>query len=105
LEKYAPEDFLFKVQSKLPKEARKLSSAQKEYLAEIALLMGKDWKNEKDLEDELYQTARKLNLSSSEAFKTIYLIFLGKSHGPKAAALLLAQEKKFLSKRFKEVLK
>ena len=105
LEKYAPEDFLFKVQPKLPKEAKKLSLKQKEYLTEISVLMEKDWSKEKDLEDKLYETARKLNLSSAEAFKAIYLFLLGKTHGPKAAALLLAQEKKFLSKRFSEVLK
>ena len=105
LEKYAPEDFLFRVQPKLPKEAKKLSLLQKEYLAQIALLMEKDWPKEKDLEDKLYEIARKLNLSPAEAFKAIYLFLLGKTHGPKAVALLLAQEKKFLSKRFSEVLK
>jgi lysyl-tRNA synthetase class 1 len=102
LDKYAPEDFLFKVQVKLPKEAQKLSAKQKEYLAEVALLMKKDWKDEKQLENKLYETARKLSLPSSEAFKTIYLVLLGKPHGPKATALLLTQEKKFLVKRFKE---
>jgi len=105
LEGYAPEDFLFKVQPKLPKEAEKLSAKQKEYLAEVALLMKENWENEKELEDRLYKMARKLDLPSAEAFKAIYLIFLGKSHGPKAAALLLAQERDFLIKRFKEVTK
>jgi len=105
LDKFAPEDFLFKVQTQLPKEAQQLSEQQREYLAEIAVLMKKDWKSEKDLEDRFYETARQLKLPSVKAFKAIYLILLGKSYGPKAASLLLAQEKKFLSKRFKEVLK
>ncbi|MCJ7804395.1 hypothetical protein MUP35_01540, partial [Patescibacteria group bacterium] len=104
LDGYAPEDFLFKVQPKLPKEAQKLSPKQKEYLTKVALLMEKDWQDEKELEDGLYETARKLNFPSTEDFKAIYLIFLGKTHGPKAAALLLAQEKRFLIKRFEEAI-
>ena len=102
LDGFAPEDFLFKVQLKLPKEAQKLSLKQREYLAEVAILMKKSWKDEKQLENGLYEVARKLNFPSTEAFKAIYLIFLGKPHGPKAAPFLLAQEKKFLVRRFKE---
>lgn len=104
LDKYAPENFIFKVQPQLPKEAQKLSLRQREYLAELVVLMKKSWEDEKNLEDRLYKTAKKLNFSSAEAFKTIYLVLLGKPHGPKAAALLLAQEKKFLIKRFKEAI-
>jgi lysyl-tRNA synthetase class 1 len=102
LDGYAPEDFIFKVQPKLPKEAQKLSLKQREYLAEVAILMKKSWKDEKQLENGLYEAARKLNFPSTEAFKAIYLIFLGKPHGPKAVPFLLAQEKKFLVRRFEE---
>ncbi len=105
LEKYAPEDFLFKVQPRLPKEAKQLSLEQKQYLAEVASLMKKDWPQEKQLENELYEKARELKLPPNEAFKALYLIFLGKTYGPKAAALLSTQKKNFLMKRFKEVLK
>jgi lysyl-tRNA synthetase class 1 len=104
LDGYAPEDFIFKVQPKLPKEAQKLSLKQREYLTEVAVLMKKSWKDEKQLENGLYEVARKLNFPSTETFKAIYLIFLGKPHGPKVAPFLLAQEKKFLVRRFEEAI-
>jgi lysyl-tRNA synthetase class 1 len=102
LAKYAPEDFIFKIQPKLPKEAQKFSKEQRQYLAEVLLLIKKSWKDEKDLENKLYETTKRLSLPSNEAFKTIYLTLLGKTHGPKATALLLSQDKNFLIKRFKE---
>lgn len=102
LDGYAPADFVFKIQEKLPKEAEELSSEQKKYLREVAEIVQKDWKDETQLSYELYEAAKKVGLPSAKAFEAIYLVLLGKSHGPKAAALLLTQEKGFLLKRFKE---
>jgi len=105
VERYAPEEFIFKIQEKLPKAVEKLSAKQKQYLNQVALLIKKSWKDEKELENGLYETARKLDLPPGEAFGAIYLILLGKPYGPRATALLLSQEQNFLIKRFKEVLK
>lgn len=102
LDGYAPKDFVFKVQKKLPEAAKRLSSGQKKYLAEVEKILQKSFKSEKELEYELYEIAKRLNLPSPKAFEAIYIALLGKLHGPKAAALLFSQDKKFLSKRFKE---
>jgi lysyl-tRNA synthetase class 1 len=102
LDGYAPTDFIFKIQKKLPQAVKKLSAKQKEYLIEVGKLMKKTWVDEKKLEFELYEAAKKVGLPSMKAFEAIYLMLLGKTHGPKAAALLLSQDKKFLIERIKE---
>lgn len=102
LNSYAPSDFVFKISDKLPKEAKKLTRKQKAYLAALGTALDKEWQKDKDLEYELYEIAKKFELPSKEAFEAIYLAFLGKAHGPKAAAFLLAQNKQFVAKRLKE---
>ena len=103
LDGYAPADFVFKVQEKLPSQVKELSPEQKKYLREVAEIIQKEWKDETQLSYELYEAAKKVGLPSLKAFEAIYLTLLGKSHGPKAAALLLSQDKKFLAERIKEV--
>jgi len=102
LDGYAPADFVFKVQEKLPSQVKELSPEQKKYLREVAEIIQKDWKNETKLGFELYEAAKKVGLPSVKAFEAIYLVLLGRPHGPKAAALLLSQDKKFLGQRIKE---
>ena len=103
LKNYAPDELIYQVKNKLPKETKQLSEEQKKYLKRlISLLKQKDWKPE-DLQQELYNTAKKMNVSVKKAFQAIYLALLGKNYGPKAAWLILDQEKEFIIKRFSEI--
>lgn len=102
LDGYAPKEFIFKIAEKLPKEAKKLSPEQKNYLSGVLQLIEVGWKKPEEFQEELYNLAKEKKLSSSEAFSAIYLVLTGKTSGPKAAWLLLSLDKKFLIKRFKE---
>jgi len=105
LKDYAPKEVIYQVVKKLPKSARNLSLNQKGYLQKVLKLVQlKDWQPE-DLQFELYEEAKKQAISPLEAFKAIYIIFINKTSGPKAAWLLLSQDKDFVIKRLKEVLK
>ncbi len=105
LENYAPEEVIYQISKKIPKLAKKLSLEQKEYLGKVLwLIKSKNWQP-KDLQFELYEELKKQKISSSEAFESIYRVFIDKTFGPKAAWLLLAQEKNFVIKRLEEVLK
>jgi lysyl-tRNA synthetase class 1 len=69
-----------------------LSPAQKAYLAEVRKLVGTVTGPEA-MQEELYEAAKRVGLTkdgkvSREAFSAIYLAFLGKPNGPKAAWLL-----------------
>lgn len=100
---YAPKEAIFKIQDKLSKEAKKLSTKQKKYLGQLAVLLGKA-KRPEELEKKMYQLAKELGVSTKDAFQAVYLVLLGKTHGPKAAWLMIG-EKNEVIKRLKEIAK
>lgn len=102
LDGYAPREVVFKVSEKIPDEAKRLTQAQKAYLAAVSKFLSEKQKPEA-LEKKLYELAQNQKLVSSIAFQAIYLALLGKTHGPKAAWLLLSQDTKLVKKRFEEV--
>lgn len=103
LKKYAPKELNYQALKQIPPEAKNLSQQQKKYLISlISLISQKSWQPE-DLQQELYNTAKKQNIAVKKAFQAIYLSLIGKTYGPKAAWLLLDQDKEFVIKRFKEL--
>ncbi len=104
VEKYAPESERFLVQDKLPKIEKELSLKQKEFLQKISKELEKDWDAE-GLQKNLYEWAKEFGIVPKDAFSSIYLSFLGKDHGPKAAWLILSLDKDFVKKRFEDVSK
>ncbi len=103
LEKFAPEEEKFEIKDRLPKEAENLSESQKKFLKKITDEINNDWQPE-DFQTEVYNWAKEIGLTSSEAFQAVYLSLLGKNHGPKAAWLILSLDKDFIKKRFIEVM-
>ncbi len=105
LKKYAPKELIYQISKKVPKLARKITSEQKKYLERVLqLIKAKSWQP-KDFEFALYEEVKKQKISSSKAFESIYSAFIDKTFGPRAAWLLLSQDKDFVIKRLKEVLK
>lgn len=105
LKNYAPQEMKFQVlgDSQLARTKINLSEEQKEYLGAVKqLLQQKDWQPEK-LQYQLYEIAKKAKISPKNAFQAIYLALIGKTHGPKAAWLILSQEKEFIIKRLSKV--
>ncbi len=86
---YAPEEYVYSISKTLPKSAKELTDAQKKYLKSVAELLTKNWENPDDLQQEMYQTTKQMNIPAKVAFQAIYVALLGKTHGPKAAWLLL----------------
>ncbi len=105
LKNYAPEDVVYEVSKELPKETQNLLSEQKQYLISlIALINSKKWQPE-ELQQAMYELAKKMKINISKAFQSVYLVLTGKTHGPKAAWFILEQDKNKLIKRFKEASK
>ena len=87
LESYAPDEYKFEMTEEIPEGAKKLSSEQKEYLRGVAKLFEKAV-NADSLQVALYDLSKQLKIKPSEAFNAIYMVFIGKNHGPRAGVLL-----------------
>lgn len=102
LENYAPEKFAFQVQTEIPDEVVDLSSEQITYLKSAVSLLEQTWDQPDDLQQALYNLSKEQNLKAKQAFGAIYLALLGKTHGPKAAWLIL-ENIEIAKKRFASI--
>ena len=93
MNKYAPEEFKFSFQEIIPELCSGLSHEQLLFLEELLILLeSKYLKNAvsgEDLQQEIFEVAKKIGLSGKAAFEALYIILLGKTNGPRAAWLLL----------------
>lgn len=101
LEDYAPDDAKFEMAESLPKSANDLSDKQKEFLGKVAGFV-ESASNADDLQVGLYNLAREMGIPTKDAFSAIYLAFLGKEHGPRAAWFLLQYQKEKVIRRLEE---
>lgn len=102
LEKYAPADFIFKIQETTPKV--ELSAEQKRFLLQLqeAYNERNDWSGE-ELHARIHELKKDLEIQPKDAFSAIYLAFLGKDSGPQAGWLLASVDKELLNKRIDEL--
>ena len=101
LEKFAPENYKFKVLDTLPKNI-KLSDQQKDFLQKISDIMKSEDLPGEELHQKIHEVKKEINIPPREAFAAIYLTFLGKDSGPQAGWLLASLDKEFVIKRLKE---
>ncbi len=88
LQKYAPEDFKFSLNDKLPK-GLELSKDQVKALKDVAkILKEKEWED-KELHEECYIIIKNNNLEIKDFFTAAYQVLIGKEKGPKLAAFLI----------------
>lgn len=102
LKKYAPGEYKFEVQEKLPKV--KLKPKQKEFLSNILEVIEKEKLDGEKLHQEIHQIKKEMKIDPREAFSSIYLVFLGKDSGPQAGWFLSSLDSKFVIKRLKEAI-
>ena len=68
----------------------------------VAIELDKKWDPE-EFQTKIYDIGKSLGLNGGHTFAAIYKAILGKSHGPKAAWLILSLDKEFVKKRFNEI--
>jgi len=95
LSEYAPEKFVFKLQDSKPDVS--LTPEQKQALAQLMEFVkgAPSMPSGEELQAKLHELKQ---------FKAVYLVFLGKDHGPKAGWFLSALPKEFVEKRLQEAL-
>ncbi|MGH2450093.1 MAG: lysine--tRNA ligase [Candidatus Limnocylindria bacterium] len=107
LERWAPDEARFTVLPRLPEAASALTPPQRAFLSRAAEMLGTT-SDVDAVQAELYELAKQVGLVtpegkvSREAFASIYLAFIGKPSGPRAAWLLTALEPEFVRARLDE---
>ena len=96
---YAPSEYQLTPKTDVPPEAEKLTIEQKTYLKAVLelLVQNRAWQPDA-LQQALYETA-KSSLGAKLGFQAIYLAFLGKTAGPRAAWMLLATDQSLVRSR------
>ncbi len=100
---YAPSEYQLTPKSEIPAEVEKLTLEQKAFLGSVYQLLEQKqtWQPE-DLQQTLYETA-KATLGAKLGFQAIYLAFLGKTAGPRAAWMLLNTDRSLVLDRLKQL--
>ena len=100
LASYAPDSVRLAVRDALPEEAAALSDEQRRYLADLAAApppsSGEAW------QALIFGTAKERGLPAGEAFKAVYLAFLGRPNGPRAGWLVASLDPEFVASRLTE---
>lgn len=104
INKFAPEQFRFKVQDKVSSETKKaLNEKQKKALhLVVKALERKKW-NEKSLYEEFYNICKQTKLEPKDFFKAAYLVLIEKEKGPRLASFILTLGKQKVIELFKKV--
>ena len=90
IEKYAPDEFKFRVHEKIPQEImKKLNDKQKESLKSLAIKLGKKKYDEEKLFNEFYEICKTTEISNVDFFRGAYLALIGKEKGPRLAGFIL----------------
>lgn len=99
---YAPDEFRFKLQEKLPQIA--LSESQKTFLKRVHELLSKGQLSGPELHEKLHELKNELGIPPKDAFSSIYQTFLAKDSGPQAGWFLAALDRDFVLKRLQEAI-
>ena len=100
LNKYAPEDYKFTVQSKCQVT---LADEEKKILHQLAdKLSEKEW-TDKDLHEEIYVLCKNNDFPTKDFFKLAYNVIVNKDKGPKLASFILEIGRERVAKLFKSV--
>jgi len=107
LERWAPDEARYSVAATLPEAAATLTVAQRAFLDRTKKEIGRITDAEA-MQERLYEIAKEVGLVTPEgkvsrdAFAALYLAFIGKPNGPRAAWLLVTLDPAFVTGRLAE---
>lgn len=104
LSDFAPDEYRFELTTEVPEKAKELSDMQKKYLSEVIKIYNDD-ETAESLQISLYELTKSMSIPTKDGFAAIYLSLIGKTHGPRAGALLINIGREKVLKRFEEVSK
>lgn len=100
--RYAPAEFQLRPSDALPAEASTLSAEQVTFLAKVhSIVDSQEWQPT-ELQQRLFNVAKE-TLGAREGFQAIYLAYLGRTAGPRAAWFLLSLTPAFRAHRLEQL--
>ena len=102
LEKFAPEEFKFELQTRLKPDLN-LTEKQKSALKMLKEFLTEKKPSEEELYNEFYNISKKTDLKTNEFFEASYKTIIGKPKGPRLASLIIAIDKDKIIKLLQEV--
>jgi lysyl-tRNA synthetase class 1 len=103
LEAYAPPDARIAVTSSLPNDVADLTAEQRRFLSRLSTWAERDAPASGEAWQALiFLSAKHTELPAGEAFRTIYVAFLGRTNGPRAGWLLASLDPDFVYARLWE---
>ena len=99
---HAPEEYQFSPKEQLPEQAREFTAEQIAFLADAVELVENQKSDPQVLQQALFERA-KASIGPSLAFQSIYIAFLGKTAGPRAAWFLLSISPDLRKRRIAEL--
>jgi lysyl-tRNA synthetase class 1 len=96
---YAPQSLKFQISASAP-SYRPSSDAERRFIEAIISMLERDMK-EADIQNEVFNTARSLNLEMGKAFAAVYRTLLGSERGPRLAPLLMALDREWAISRLR----
>jgi len=100
VQKYAPEDFKFKVVDKVDV---KLNSKEKKALKLLMEKLKENKYDEETLFNEFYAICSEVGIDNKEFFKSAYKVLINKEKGPRLASFILAIGKEKVIKLLKQI--
>ena len=99
LDTFAPEEFQLTPKIEIPAAASELTAEQIRFLSEVNDLVNNEtWDDPQTLQQEIFDRAKR-GIGARNAFQAIYLAFLGKKSGPRAAWMLLTMDEQLRNER------
>jgi len=102
LDKYAPEEFQWRAKAEMPIQASELTAEQRDFLQALEGLVESQAWQPADLQQAIFELSKE-NIGPRAAFGAIYLAFLGKKSGPRAAWFLLSIDEDLRKTRIEEL--
>jgi lysyl-tRNA synthetase, class I len=106
VENFAPNEYKFEIQEKVPVGAQDLSDLQKDAIRKLLdYIKSAETLDGQALHTKMHEIRSEKGIEPKEFFSAIYLSILNRTSGPKAGWFLSVLDKDFLVKRFEEVTK
>ena len=102
IEKYAGDEFKFKVQEKINKDVS-LSDKQKEALIELKKILEVKKLNKTDLFNEFYNICNSIGIKNNDFFQGAYNVILNKNRGPRLADLIFTVGREKIIKLLEQI--
>lgn len=99
---YAPPRLKFQISSAAP-SYRASSETERRFIEAVISMLERDM-NEDDMQNEVFNTARSLNLDMGRAFSAVYRALLGSERGPRLGPLLMALDREWAISRLRSTL-